>query len=406
MHLKNYHKLKETIFYESGYIDFSIYHAKLIEKTGGIIEERIYLGGYEVFRKTISGTLDFERETLHISDDTKKIASVETKTFENGSAISTPVSNIRYQYDNHLGSASLELDENAAIISYEEYHPFGMTSYRSGRTETEVSLKRYKYVGKERDEETGLYYYGARYYAGWVARFVSVDPLQFDYPQLTPYNYAGNKPITHIDIDGMQSTGDYPIKADNTNIVRNPINPEKFKPATQANNLVNGVTVNSNDAPPLTLPNNLDKPVFPKTKMTLDEYKVITVGIRQKLQLEGAEDNSLIKFEATTEAGFAIGGKLKFFGVGGQLKIGVATPLTEAVYTENGISTGDIVRTKGFFNMKAGGGMGFGAFGTSVSLDRNTSVTSNIGPFEGTMTRTDMNLRITVFDIGLTIFGG
>jgi len=48
---------------------------------------------------------------------------------------------------------------------YKEYHPFGTTSYRSGRTETEVSLKRYKYVGKERDDETGLYYYGARYYA-------------------------------------------------------------------------------------------------------------------------------------------------------------------------------------------------------------------------------------------------
>jgi len=115
---------------------------------------------------------------------------------------------IRYQYDNHLGSASLELDEKAEIISYEEYHPFGTTSYRSGRSETETSLKRYKYVGKERDNETGLYYYGARYYAAWLCRFVSVDPLQFDYPQLTPYNYAGNKPVTHIDIDGMQGTGD------------------------------------------------------------------------------------------------------------------------------------------------------------------------------------------------------
>ena len=107
-------------------------------------------------------------------------------------------------------SACLELDQTAQIISYEEYHPFGTTSCRSGLTETEVSLKRYKYVGKERDEETGLYYYGARYYAAWICRFVSVDPLQFDYPQLTPFNYAGNKPVTHIDIDGMQGTGDEP----------------------------------------------------------------------------------------------------------------------------------------------------------------------------------------------------
>jgi RHS repeat-associated protein len=101
-------------------------------------------------------------------------------------------------------SACLELDQTAQIISYEEYHPFGTTSYRSGRTETEVSLKRYKYVGKERDEETGLYYYGARYYAAWICRFVSVDPLQFEYPYYTPYQYAGNKPISYIDLDGLE----------------------------------------------------------------------------------------------------------------------------------------------------------------------------------------------------------
>ncbi|MEM9685899.1 MAG: RHS repeat-associated core domain-containing protein, partial [Bacteroidota bacterium] len=92
--------------------------------------------------------------------------------------------------------------------SYEEYYPFGASSYRSGPSATEVALKRYRYVGKERDEETGLYYYGARYYAAWLARFVSVDPLKDDYPQLNSYNYAGNKPITFKDIDGQQSPGD------------------------------------------------------------------------------------------------------------------------------------------------------------------------------------------------------
>lgn len=105
------------------------------------------------------------------------------------------MSTYHYQYDNHLGSASLEPDYTAAIIRYEEYHPFGTTSYPSGRTETELSLKKYKNIGKlkrsgnpandsdagERDNETGLYYYGARYYAGWLSWFVSVDPLKY-YP--------------------------------------------------------------------------------------------------------------------------------------------------------------------------------------------------------------------------------
>jgi RHS repeat-associated protein len=170
---------------------------KVIERLDGKILDRIYIGtGFEVYREKYSGGVDLERKTLHITDNSQRVAIIDTETGE------LPV--IRYQIDNHLGSACLELDENAAIISYEEYHPFGTTSYRSGRNETEVSQKRYRYIGKERDEETGLYYYGMRYYAAWIGRFVSVDPLQFDYPHYTPFQYAGNKPISFIDLDGAE----------------------------------------------------------------------------------------------------------------------------------------------------------------------------------------------------------
>jgi RHS repeat-associated protein len=179
---------------------------KVIEK-GTVVEERIYLGDYEVYTKTTSGVENTRRETLHISDGSKRIAIIDSEPGSTGGIVETNDSiTIRYQYDNHLGSACLELDENAAIISYEEYHPFGTTSYRSGRSETEVSLKRYKYVGKERDEETGLYYYGARYFAGWIGRFVSVDPLAGKYPFYTPYQYSGNNPVTFYDLDGNETT--------------------------------------------------------------------------------------------------------------------------------------------------------------------------------------------------------
>lgn len=176
---------------------------KVVEK-GNIKEERLYFGDYEIYRKFVSGVLETERTTVNIRDDKAKIATVDTLTVDQSSLIVNPTAVVRYQLDNHLGSASLELDETADIITYEEYHPFGTTSYRSGRTETETSQKRYKYVGKERDEETGLYYYGFRYYAAWLCRFVSVDPLQFDYPNYTPFQYAGNKPITYIDLDGLE----------------------------------------------------------------------------------------------------------------------------------------------------------------------------------------------------------
>ncbi len=131
---------------------------------------------------------------------------------------------IRYQLSNHLGSAALELDENAEIISYEEYYPFGSTSYKSGRSESEVSQKRYKYVMKELDNETGLYYYGMRYYAPWIARFISVDPLQHKYPIYTPYQYAGNMPITYTDLDGAE-----PDKTTDTNLLQRLTGDFQFK---------------------------------------------------------------------------------------------------------------------------------------------------------------------------------
>lgn len=130
------------------------------------------------------------------------------------------------------------LDSTATIISYEEYHPYGTTSYRSGRTETEVSLKRYKYVGKERDEETGLYYYGARYYAVWLCGFVSVDALQFKYPELTPYQYASNNPVTMIDLDGNEG-----VKPEKTNLTlkRNRL------PTINKSNGVDGMPIPTDD---------------------------------------------------------------------------------------------------------------------------------------------------------------
>ncbi len=172
---------------------------------GSVKKERLYVDDWELWQQSSSGTVQTERETLSISDDQKSFLQLETLTIENGSAVSAPVTNWRYQYDNHLGSACLELDGTASVISYEEYFPFGVTSYRSGKSISEVSLKKYRYCGKERDEETELYYYGARFYAAWIGRFISVDPLASDYPQLSPYNYASNNPVTHKDVDGMQN---------------------------------------------------------------------------------------------------------------------------------------------------------------------------------------------------------
>lgn len=69
--------------------------------------------------------MTLERETLHVMDDKQRIALVETRTHGNDPSLPQL---IRFQYSNHLGSASLELDNQGQIISYEEYYPYGSTS--------------------------------------------------------------------------------------------------------------------------------------------------------------------------------------------------------------------------------------------------------------------------------------
>lgn len=184
---------------------------KVTERQNGTLKnERIYLGGFEIYREYNGDgtTVTLERETLHVMDDQRRVALVETKTLEIkdgvGGRIENLVAVVRYQLDNHLGSASLELDKAGDVLSYEEYHPYGTTSYQAGRSVAEVSLKRYRYTGKERDEETGLYYHGARYYAAWLGRWISSDPAGL-IDGTNMYAYVHNSPIKNTDPNGTDT---------------------------------------------------------------------------------------------------------------------------------------------------------------------------------------------------------
>jgi RHS repeat-associated protein len=196
---------REYYAYATGIKDFGVRSRKVWHKPGGLICDRIYIGeGYEVYReRNAAGDIATERETLHIQDDKGRIALIDTATIEN-TPIQHPTSTIKHQLTNHLGSACLEVDEAGALISYEEYHAFGTSSYRAGRSAAEVSQKRYRYVGKERDESTGLDYYGARYYAGWLGRWCSADPAGF-VDGWNVYRFSNNNQINRIDVNGNKS---------------------------------------------------------------------------------------------------------------------------------------------------------------------------------------------------------
>jgi RHS repeat-associated protein len=175
---------------------------KVIERGGKRREEHIYLGGFEIYRKYNGTGPTLERQTLHVMDDQRRIALVEIRTA--GAEAGHPVRRFRYQMDNHLGSSLLEVDEKTQEISYEEYYPYGGTSYSAGKNETEVKRKRYRYSGKERDDETGLYYYRSRYYSPWMGRWLSCDPAGI-VNELNLYAYVYENPLRFIDPAGKES---------------------------------------------------------------------------------------------------------------------------------------------------------------------------------------------------------
>jgi RHS repeat-associated protein len=72
------------------------------------------------------------------------------------------------------------------------------------RSSIEISPKRYRYTGQERDNETGLYYYGARYFAPWLGRWMSVDPLALARgSSLSPYAYVRGRVTRANDPSGL-----------------------------------------------------------------------------------------------------------------------------------------------------------------------------------------------------------
>ncbi|HEX8720434.1 MAG TPA: SpvB/TcaC N-terminal domain-containing protein [Pyrinomonadaceae bacterium] len=168
-------------------------------QTPARMKERVYVGGFEVYREFGAGgdAVTLERETLHVMDDKRRVALVETRTQGDDPA---PARLTRYQFDNHLGSASLELDEQARVVSYEEYFPYGGTSYQAVRGQTETP-KRYRYTGRERDEETGLYYHVRRYYAPWLGRWTAPDPAGVR-DGLNLYAYVHLNPLAAVDPGG------------------------------------------------------------------------------------------------------------------------------------------------------------------------------------------------------------
>ena len=173
---------------------------KVLENQNGAKQwERIYLGGLEIYRRYSRGIVVEEIESIHLMTGDRQLLVDDVLVTDNSRL---PVSTLyRYQYNNHLGSACVELNQRAEIISYEEYHPYGTSAYRAKHNDLEAPPKRYRYTGMEKDEESGLSYHKARYYPSHLGVWLSADPIGIG-DGLCLYSYCHGNPILKRDRSG------------------------------------------------------------------------------------------------------------------------------------------------------------------------------------------------------------
>jgi RHS repeat-associated protein len=211
------------------------------------ITDKFYFGNYEikrVYTQTVGDvaatTLVSEKHSLHAIDGNCRISTTDTwiKAPDKEKGPQTGATQTRFMLHDGLDSVSMELTENAEVISYEEYFPYGGTAFTLARSQIEADSKEYRFTGKECDAATGLYYYGARYYATWQCRWMSPDPAgTVDGPNL--FAYVGGNPVGYNDPTGMAISTKGKKKA--------PAKPSRFKPKYYQLKVVKGLITGHNE---------------------------------------------------------------------------------------------------------------------------------------------------------------
>ena len=108
---------------------------------------------------------------------------------------------IFYYHTDHLGSTSYITDAKANVAQFDAYLPYGELLVDEHSSSEDMP---YKFNGKELDQETGLYYYGARYMNPRTSLWYGVDPLAEKYPSVCGYVYCMDHPTKLIDTDGRK----------------------------------------------------------------------------------------------------------------------------------------------------------------------------------------------------------
>jgi RHS repeat-associated protein len=174
---------------------------KLVRTQGGDTETTVYAAPAFERHRRVTAAATVENSVLHVLDDARRVALVRVGLpLPGDGAAAHPV---QFHLEDHLGSGAVVVSLDGTWINREEFLPYGETSFGS------YGRKRYRYTGKERDEESGLAYHGARYYAPHVLRWLSADPAgPVDGPN--QFAYVKNNPVRHVDPTGTQTPDDTP----------------------------------------------------------------------------------------------------------------------------------------------------------------------------------------------------
>jgi len=164
------------------------------------VEEVHYLPGLELRGNSARS------EELQISIVSTPLGEVRLLHWQAG--LPSGMSNDQYRYGiaDYQRSCGLELDAQARLISQEAYYPYGGSAWWAGHDQVQAQYKVIRYSGQERDA-TGLYYYGMRYYAPWLQRWINPDPAGVA-DGLNLYAMVHGNPVGNVDKQGLETAGE------------------------------------------------------------------------------------------------------------------------------------------------------------------------------------------------------
>jgi RHS repeat-associated protein len=209
---------------------------------GGKIESTSYVDDiFEHVRQSGTGG-DHQNGAVYAVDGDRRYAQLRIGPALAGDAIPAGIKSIFFLAD-HLGTYGTVLDAvGGTFVQREEFTAFGETSFGS------YGRKRYRFTGRERDAESGLYYQGARYYAPWLGRWQSPDP-ELGRATLNLYEYVDNRPLQLVDPSGTT-----PILPAKPELAADPKSVKMQRLADKKNPTIEtALTVKKEDQHPVTL---------------------------------------------------------------------------------------------------------------------------------------------------------